>query len=460
MVILLKLIAQDGIRFFAVSHGFGFHIINKERIESNFGLITTLNSIDPARIKSIDTRSLGVQTIQKREASNLFTDLGEFAFAFDSEILQIISGACNDRALGTKLSGSDNLNLSADLVFEELPEKCLAVYDRYKLDSYKAKFDFVDHIRHEKDPSILDILDQQLVDAINSRQDDLKISVVYPDQIDYEKSSVFRFSGRRRSRSHSNEVSDVTLSAVYKHLDSENIDLERLKDKIKVIGIDPTTDEPCTPSESLYSYFVFETIFRDKRYVLSNKKWYYIDQDYLIRLNRDLQQHVQQMTSPTLKLWPPTLKSEGEYNKLYSIESDYLWLDTDSSFSGAGYSYSKVEVADFYHFPSNKLFFVKKLNRSATLSHLFSQATISADLFRESLEYQDFFLKKLKCKWPTQQFDNTTIQSLTFVYTIGSSRSEDLVESLPVFSKINLLKHLKLLKKLNFPVELAKVEIR
>ncbi len=460
MIILLHVdVTPTERRFFAISHGFGFHILNKERVEPNFGLISTLNSVDPTRIKSVDTRSLGIQTIQKREASNLFTDLGEFAFEFDSEILQIISGASYDSTLGTKLSGSDNLHLTTEVSFANLPSKCRAVYEKYGQSVYREKFDFVDHIRYEKDPQIIAELDQKLVEAVNLRQDDLCISVVYPDQIDYERSGQFRFSGLRRARSFpGQEVDDVTLLSVYRYLDNQVVDISHLKQKIKIIGIDRATDTPCTPNEPLYDYFVFETSVNNRKYVLTNRKWYYVDQDYLTKLEYDLQQYVIQLTEPILKPWPIDMKSEGDYNAQYNNEHDFICLDK-ALFSITGSGYSRIEVADIYHRPTNKLFFVKKLNRSATLSHLFSQATISADLFRGSSEYLDKFIQCLQDKWPDYSSGDDLPSKLTFVYTVGSTRMDGVVESLPLFSKINLLKHMKLLRKLNFQAQIAKVAI-
>ncbi|MGE6758039.1 DUF6119 family protein, partial [Corallococcus interemptor] len=149
-LILLKVTTDEGPRFFGVSMGFGHHIINKDNIELNFGLITTLNSVDPAKLRTVDSKKIGVQTLQRREASNLETKLGEFGFEFDSEILNIISGTCIDEKLGGRIGGADSLNLHTELKFEGLPAKCNAVFKRYRSDHYKEGFAFIDHVRLEK----------------------------------------------------------------------------------------------------------------------------------------------------------------------------------------------------------------------------------------------------------------------------------------------------------------------
>ncbi|RKH39244.1 hypothetical protein D7X12_24135 [Corallococcus sicarius] len=77
-LILLKVKTDEGLRYFGMSAGFGHHVINKDNVELNFGLITTLNSVDPLKLRTVDSKKIGIQTLQKREASNLETKLGEF----------------------------------------------------------------------------------------------------------------------------------------------------------------------------------------------------------------------------------------------------------------------------------------------------------------------------------------------------------------------------------------------
>jgi uncharacterized protein (TIGR04141 family) len=453
MVILFKVQTVDGQRIFAVCHGFGYHIIDKTKIEQNFGLITSLNCVDRKKIKSMDTRSLGVQTLQKKEASNLYTNLGEFAFEFESEILQTISGALIDSTVGTKMGGTDNLLLSTStpIPLESIPAKCITIYEKFKLDTYKENFAFVDYIKHEKDKSTIERLDNLLADAINQNLNSLKISVVYPDQIDYEKSETFKFSGLRRPRDFEfSEVSDVTLRAVYNYIGDDIVDIEILKEKVKIIGLD-SNGEQNTTQESLYTYLVFETELDGNKYILSNKKWYVIEGDYLQRVESELQSMAISISTPVLKEWNSSF-GEGRYNEQYQNDPEYLWLDKQN-YSQKNFGRSKVEIADLYHEPTNKLFFVKKLNRSATLSHLFSQATVSADLFKESTEYKEYFLNSLKDKWSSKAatFNEKRINELTFVYAIGIPTGKgEILEAIPVFSKINLLRHLKLLRKVNY----------
>jgi uncharacterized protein (TIGR04141 family) len=462
LLILLKVQTIDGSRIFALSHGFGFHVLDKDILEPNFGLNTTLNCIDPKKVKSLNTRSLGVQSIQKREASNLFTALGEFEIERESEILQSISGACTDSLVGTRMSGVDNLKLSTSekLTLVDIPEKCSIIYNSYKLDTYKSNFEFIDQVKHEKNSDLVNQLDNLLVEALNNREDNLKISVAYPDQIDYERCDNYKFSGLSKPKNReAATVEDITLKSIYDYLGTDQIDIKSIKKKIHIIGIDSLTEHPCTTREPLYSYCIFETELNDKQYILTNKKWYCIEKSYINRVKEDLDKYVNPHTYPTLLSWKKG-NDEGSYNLQYKNSPDFLYLDKQN-FKGKAYGRSKIEIADFFHEESHKLYFVKKLNRSATMSHLFSQATVSADLFKESKEFKQSFLKELAQKWPNRaaEFSDDYLNNLKFVYAIGSNRVDPIMDTLPVFSKINLLRHLKILNKLNYKAEIAKIVI-
>lgn len=93
------------------------------------------------------------------------------------------------------------------------------------------------------------------------------------------------------------------------------------------------------------------------------------------------------------------------------------------------------------------------------MSHLFSQATVSAELFREMEEYKQRFLEVANARWAGVTIDNCVFDELIFVYAIATDRNGNLIELLPIFSKINLLKHMKILQKMKFDVEIAQIQL-
>lgn len=463
MLILIKVQTIDGLRFFAISGTHGYHIINKNYIEPNFGLRTTLNTVDHNKLKLLDTRSIGVQTKQKREATNIDAGIGDFAFEFDTEILRIVQGACVDDSIGSRIGGSDSLQLTTPITFSSLGRLCRDVYSKYKLETYKEHFEFIDYIEFEKDTSIISILDQQLADAINDKQSDLKISMACPDLIEYELASIYKIRGFGRV----GEMEAVNLTDTYDFIGSNSISIAQLKNSIFFVGVDDSDQErACTPEDCLYAFMTFEGEINGDKYVLSNKNWYKIDSSYLSRIERELSHRVIECITPRLKNWLATANrngdreyNEGKYNDQYRTEPEFLYLDKECFTFGRGHGRSKIEVADLYHHQTKKLFCIKKLTSSSTLSHLFSQATVSAELFREMEEYKQRFLEVANARWAGVTIDNCVFDELIFVYAIATDRNGNLIELLPIFSKINLLKHMKILQKMKFDVEIAQIQL-
>lgn len=459
-LVLLKITTDEGPRFFGMSAGFGHHFINKDNIELNFGLITALNSVDPTKLRTVDSKKLGVQTLQKREASNLETKLGEFGFEFDSEILHIVSGSCVDETLGARIGGSDSLTLHTKLDFEELPAKCVALFKRYRSDSYKQAFSFIDHVKLEKSSRIKQQLEEQMLDALNKRRSSPHVSVAYPDQIDYKDCVSYLVFGKGGS----SIVDEITLQRIYDYIGNEKLTIDDLK-KIRIYGLDDLDSKSQhTDIEPLYAYLTYEAELNGRRYILSNRRWYEVDSDYLEALNRDLKQSVQFSKTPVLPPWHKTqnekkvwVHDEGDYNKACSANHDFLLLDRKLYSFGAGRGRSKVEVADLFHMASSKLLCVKKLSSSATLNHLLAQATVSAELFSDMEEYRERFLSSVASHWGIPKPDRNFIHNLKFVYVIGTEKTVPLLDLLPVFSKVMLMKHIRLLQRARFGVELAQV---
>ena len=101
---------------------------------------------------------------------------------------------------------------------------------------------------------------------------------------------------------------------------------------------------------------------------------------------------------------------------------------------------------------------VKKLTSSSTLSHLFSQGSVSAKLFSE-LEDSKKYKEKFPNELTVENFKKER-KLFTFVYAIGTEKEGDLLDLLTVFSKINLFSHIKSITNLGFNVALKKINMK
>jgi uncharacterized protein (TIGR04141 family) len=468
-VILLQVSTSDGPRLFSVAHGHGHLLVNRDRIELGFGLKTALNAVDPDKLHLMDSRNVEVQTRQKRVASSASATLGGLDFEVDTEILRIVGGHCLDRGLAVRVEGSDSVHVTVkDQKFEALGEKCRALYETYRKDTYKARFEFIDHVGLVKEKALVQALEDHLAAALQAEQDDAKIALVCPDQIDQRRCATYQLSGLRGPAP---LQEDLSLAAVYGYLRSvrngHGLDRGHLR-KVKILGLDEE-GTACTPSEALLAYLVFETEHDGKRYVLSNDKWYHIDDAYLQGVERKLAA-LTRCASPTLVPWKKAKRSgkwmhhEEDYNNRYRKDDTFLVLDR-APFQKFGKKNlnSKVEFADLFHLPTKKLLCVKRWNGSPTMSHLLAQASVSAKLLRGLPEYRTELLRQVKKQWPGEQFPadpKVFLQDVSFVYVIGTDRQPPWsLDYLPVFSKVNMGRHVQTIESAGFNVEVTWVQM-
>jgi uncharacterized protein (TIGR04141 family) len=452
-VVLVKVPYSEGVRYFAITGGFGFNALNKDMLEQNFGLRTTLNSVDPKKLRFMDAKNIDVRTKQKRVMSNVSTEVFDFGINFDEEVVRIVSGYCSDPVIGRKMSGADSLSLSQEIEFQELGEKCKQLLDKYMEETYKKRFDFIDNIQPIKDKTLIDLLDQKLVQALNACDfDSGKIAIAYPDQIEYERCNFYKVYGLGRKNYETEEIDVFSVKEILGCLSL--IDLKTIKNRVKIVGFEEE-GKPVVGSESLYGFLVFETEIDGEVYVFSNKMWFKVSLDYIEKVN----QRIKKIVNTVEEFLPAWSKSkgkylEGQYNDSFSSEQNFVVMD--KKLFHIPQSRSKVEVADLFQKSEKRLICVKKLSASSTLSHLFAQGSVSVDLLKSMDEYKTNYDKTLKSKWPDADIN---IEGIKLTYAVGTGKTGDILDIIPFFSKVNLLHHSEFVRKFGVPVEITRINL-
>lgn len=465
VLILLQIDTMEGPRFLGLTYGSGHILVERDQTELDFGMKTTMSAANPMKLNLIDSRNVGGRTRQKRVASNFEATLGALEYDFDTDIPRLIGGYCKSSALGNRIDGADSLHITVKkkgFTLEKLAAKCKDIFNSYRSDEYKQHFDFID-IANERDKGTIGRLEAQLLAALAAEQNDERIALVCPDQIEQRECTMFRLSGLGTV-----EESDEppTLDELYAYLrltkNSHGLAQDCLKN-VRIAGYDEDNVQR-TPKHSLIAYIVFDTELDGKRYVLSNQKWFYVDDCYLRRVEARIGQ-IRQCSTPSLLPWRKMTRGtalmyhEEDYNNLYAADADFLVLDRHPfRHFGRARGNSQVEFADLYHRPTNTLFCVKRWNGSATMSHLLAQASVSAGLLRELPEYRDELFRQITSRWPRVQHASDSLALLTgmrFVYAIGTDRTNPRLDMLPVFSKVHMLKHVRMIEGRGFSVEVA-----
>jgi len=452
-VVLVKVFKDDTPYFFAITGGFGFTAINKNNLENNFGLKVALNSINTKELKAFDVRNIDLKTRQKRILFNKGSEIGEFDLDFEQDLINLVSGKSKNQEFGTSIRGStSSLSLNSDITFSRLGEKCLQILDLYLSEDYKENFGFIDNIKIIRDPEILTVLNQSLFNALRARQSD-NLSLAYPDMIEYERCSSYQIKrGHKRK-----ETTEVTLEDLYALLDEQNVGFDSPHDieKIKITGFDDA-DSPVTTAVSLNHFVIYQTEYEQNTYIFSLNNWYKIDNDYMTRIDNEIMEVPLVENEDFLTEIEPN-ESEGSYNERQN--SDYFLCLDKRNFQVTN-TRSKIEICDLLS--KDKHFVcVKKGTRSATLSHLFAQGSVSMILLKDSSEYRQFVINQAIQKFPEGNYSNENFpySDCTLVYAISSAKTTDIRRNLPFFSKVNLLNHVNLIRRLGIKVALYKIPV-
>ena len=111
----------------------------------------------------------------------------------------------------------------------------------------------------------------------------------------------------------------------------------------------------------------------------------------------------------------------------------------------------RIEVCDLMT-ERMDLICVKRLRDAPSLSHLFSQGSVSAHLYRSDDAYRDRVNREYHAKWPDERPSRPTV-----VYAIGVAWFGPLRDTLPLFSRVNLRNHAATIRRAGLDVALVRI---
>jgi uncharacterized protein (TIGR04141 family) len=433
-------------RIFAVTFGHGFTALDRGALEADFGLKVTLNSVDKDRLRSLQARNVDTTAISKQFVVNRNSSLAVFDVDLYQNLLSKLEGEPDDAAFGSRVAGSDACYLTSDVTFTALADTCDELLRKFRGRRYKTHFGVVDRVRPVRDDALIRDLDAKLSAAI-ADQDLAALSLALPDIGSYDQIETYRVSSGRWHE----EFTDLAVEPILRqyHAHRRNGD-DPLNVRIEALNAQGTPVE----SFDVRRCAVFQTRHNRGDYVLTLGKWYGVDTDYVERVNHDLEQIELTENDYLPRIRETGENAEGRFNERVARELGCCCMDKNCApISGE----SRIEVCDL--FTRHRHFIhVKRGTRSATLSHLLAQGSVSARLFHLYREYRQWFRDALPR--PLQNtVDPATSNSsrFTVVYAITAPADASLPSDLPFFSKVNLLFHERQIRMMGFPVKLCHV---
>lgn len=454
-------------RYFALSFGHVFHKLRDNCYEYNFGLLVTLNSLDPKKLKSADIMDPGASR-RKRTQIPAAADITFLDFDSNTEIVRSLTGAVKEDLieLFKSATGSASLKISLKLLPEELLGLCTKLLELYKSEDYLENFPSVGKISPENDPDIVQVLDNQLLEHFIKR--DPALSLCIPDIVDYRDNTSCRFQGRGGL---AEVYTDVSLDAFYDYL-GDKVDLNTFTiEKIKSFSAGLCdTDGNISKAYNIYNCLLLDIVEDEKVYHLCEGSWYRVEREYIEYLKQYLDAKCEQTDlfdyNHDLIKDGVSHYSEETYNEaVANTNPAFICLD-QQNMSPDGQT--AIEPCDLYTVtrPDNgdqelgKLYHIKISTRSSQLSHLFNQGVNSAELIileprcRDTLK--QLITDRIGKNDPHQYCAAIENINIKVIYGIITTKPPaDLSDNLPLFSRISLMRCFKSLELMQIPSALT-----
>lgn len=219
--------------------------------------------------------------------------------------------------------------------------------------------------------------------------------------------------------------------------------------KVNVVYVDGGESEKWKLSECIY----FQANIDENVYVYNKNKCYKVRGDCVA----DVEDKV-----GSIKIMPPLpnyeINDAREDNYLKRVcdkNSNFKLLDQKLHY----FKGNKIELCDIFDMSNRRFIHVKKGNSSSMLSHLFSQAFVSADMFSDQAQRMKILPEIWGDNWAENKEFKTTDYSVVIAIikkqTIGNVKCD----GLPFFSKVNLLSSVEQLERRGYSVYLMFIDV-
>jgi len=354
--------------------------------------------------------------------------------------------------LFSNATGASNLRISSKARPTELLRLCQQAYEIYQKNDFKEVFPDIQNILPVKDPTVLQQLNNDLIDAFNNESISLVLTV--PEIIDFQDSLDICFSGSGRSLIYE----DVFIGHYREYLKSssiETVNLDSLKtDQLNICDEDGTS----TKRFPIYKCLLFDCEKDGNYFHLCEGNWYQVEKSYMDRLQSGLDPYFEDHTFSEFNH-----KSESAYNQFVAKnDTKYICLD-ETNIAPKGQT--QVEPCDLYSVDKGIARFchVKISTRSSTLSHLFNQGVNAIELIKLDQEAKRRLCDLIK-RDPNGNDVSIYLSPLEkdqaeIIYVIVTHKDKGKKSrNLPLFSRISLMRCIKSLKVMSIRIAIWFVE--
>lgn len=444
-ILIDKLNIDGQEKIFALAFGYAKNLFAEDIIEEQFGLKIVLNTVGINDIRKISKVSVGSNQKQSQEQMPKATNINEFGFDLERDLIKSVTGKCDDEIFEkANLIGGDIFSVLVERDINNIENFLIYCYKKYKEDKYKENFEWIDNIKEVKSKSEKEKLDNILIQYINNERFDC-VWMSVPEVIDWEGVNGFNYTNENII------YDDIFIEKLIESIRSELNRVEQLKRK-KVLMIDIEGKE--INRWTAYKCIIAEIQFEEKSYCLNNGKWYCINKDFSDKIEKEY--NAIELSDLNFIDYNSDMKDEDEYNEQLSnslIDAYLIHQIGEIPFGGG--SGNKIELCDVMT-NDNKLIHIKKNRSSAYLSHLFNQATVSAELLLDNTFRNSVNLKMKHFQFSKEFPKDFKTMDYTIIIGIINKYHEERPR-IPFFSKVSLRYAIDRMKNLGYKVQLKNI---
>jgi uncharacterized protein (TIGR04141 family) len=449
--------AQD--RHFALTFGYGRSLLDMSKIERKFGLRVALNRIDPAQLRSMDTKTFEDLVVTRTLQASKSTDLPTFGVDVSRDILGAVTGEPRDTSLSKRLSGADALVLGTSTRASELPKMLGEVLDAFSEETYKDNFAWIDHLSLLTDGALIDVLDERMAQQL-AAGDTGGTHMAMPEPIGWEDIESFKITGSRTT------FLDLDLDEYLESLGDGRSKISVPILKGRQVAVKFLRSGEYDGRWTLYNCLISEQRVDGHLYVLIEGRWLAVSET----LAQEVDAFAMALPASQTTLINSNLgETEPVYNKRVASEGLGEVLCLDAKIQVPGGASSGIELCDLLS-ADGEFIHIKRKSRSSTLSHLFAQGSVSATTFVSDGVYRDGVRAMIessvapaeKDKWLSlipPGSENIDRSKYTVSYAVITNSEKPGADWLPFFSKLNLMQQGKQVRSLGFGLSISKIDI-
>ena len=437
-------VEAEGMKTFAVTMGYGKYLLGNDVVENDFGIKVVLNSINRDNLRKINKTNIGGNQKSSSEQMPLASDIDAFGFDIENDLISAITGRSGDKSITDGMMyGSDLLSLTAEVDVTNIKGFLQRIYKKYQSDEYKHYFDWIDHIKKVKDKKLILKLEQKVVELIKEKSPLIWMAV--PEVIEWENVAGFKYTDEEKE-------SDIEISKVIASLKKEFSEYDQLRNKtIKVIN---SKDDSMYMSWRADKCLYGEVEEGGKAYCINNGYWYCIDKDFVRDV--DAEYNSIRISDMDFMECKAEYTEESEYTvNFVETNPDYMvCMDRRNIVYGGGHS--KIELCDILTM-DQKYIHIKPYSGSSTLSHLFNQAVVSAELILTDKKFLEKANDKIKEVTSNEKFLVSDGQKPHVILAIISKHDAERPR-IPFFSKVALRHTVRSLKAFGCDLEIKNIK--